>query len=325
MPVPPGQSRSARRRQRRAARRRGLGVGLAITVMLGAGGSVVVVAADYGLDLLTDDGIPEDVPPERAAYRPSERTRTDSQAAAEADSAAPEQEWTSYKVTGKPKQPDLDRLTTPTQRIIDNGDGTYMAEVGASPTRLKDEDGNWREFDGTIVRKDGDRWGAKVSAVDATVARRSGGDGNQASGGPGRSGPSRRGEADDPLVVVPTDAGDIGLSHPDAADVVGEVVDHYIRFTDALSDGRDLIETVLPQSVDESVVLESATGGSYVVELHLPPGTSARDGELGVEIVDDADRIVAVYAPGRAWDAARTTTGGRAETPVRVALVSQSA
>ena len=86
---------------------------------------------------------------------------------------------------------------------------------------------------------------------------------------------------------------------------------------------RDLRIVLTPDGTEDFVVLpDAAAGGSYVDELTLPAGLSARDGDAGVEILDASGKVVGTIAHGWASDAAAPTPS---LTPVSVRLLAEPA
>jgi YD repeat-containing protein len=237
------------------------------------------------------------------------------------------------RVTGKVKPLDVGKFTAPDRKVTRDDDGSYSMEVTAGPARVK-RDGEWQELDGKLVERRDGRIAPKVGYAQVSIAGIAGD--NAATSGPaggksvGALVPAHSDGASEPLVTLETDAGELGLSHPSATAVSGQVVNdavnHDVVFEDALSGGRDLIVRALPLGVEELVVLPDAqASGTYDVTLDLPNGTRARLNDKGVvEFVDDHDEIVAMYAPGWAYDSGQSATQSRAETPVRVELLSQA-
>jgi RHS repeat-associated protein len=281
------------------------------------GGSLVVVVAG-GSGIF--DGGPDLEPPSPAVAHVVDVRDADDDDARVVAAGSGGSEWLGQVVTGDAKESDAGVVKrTPTMKVVANGDGTKTAELSSLPVRFKDERGRWRELDGTPVELPGDRVGPKQAMVELSIATSAN---DTSPRGPvlGRQAPTGNGaEPDDPLVLMESDAGVFGLSHPHAANVEGALDGQDVVFEDALSGGRDLVETMLPRGVEESVILpDAAAPGSYVVVLTRPDDTVVREGVAGVEFVRDGD-VVGAYSGGLAFDANPALYGR--EQPVTVRLV----
>jgi len=189
----------------------------------------------------------------------------------------------------KPRPVDLakttvdDAQTTPTKKVHVAADGTKVLEVNPSPVRFKDPAGKWQDIDLTVTPAADGTLGAK-SAAKAT-----------------KLSPQAQGT----VAVLDTDAGPIGLRHPDASAAPATTKDRRSTYKGALA-GRDVALDLNSNGVEETVSLPDAKAATtYTDELTLPAGVTAkeRDGG-GVSFLDAKGAEVATFAPGLAFDSA---------------------
>ena len=117
-----------------------------------------------------------------------------------------------------------------------------------------------------------------------------------------------------------TRAGSIGLRHPGANPAHARADGPKAIYPGALG-RRDLVLELLPDGVEESVVVpDAAAGPTYGDELVLPPGLSARQGPSGIEVLDGAGAVVARFGSALAHDAAGGGAAGGGAARVGVSL-----
>jgi hypothetical protein len=189
----------------------------------------------------------------------------------------------------KPRPVDLakttvdDAQTTATKKVHVAADGTKVLEVNPSPVRFKDPAGKWQDIDLTVVPAADGTLGAKSAAKDSRLSP----------------------QAEGTVAVLDTDAGPIGLRHPDASAAAATTKDRRASYKGALA-GRDLALDLNSNGIEETVSLNDATAATtYTDELTLPAGVTAkeRDGG-GVSFLDGKGTEVAIFAPGLAFDSA---------------------
>jgi len=194
----------------------------------------------------------------------------------------------------------IDDATSPTKRLYRNRDGSRTLELSAGAVRYQDASGRWVGIDRTLVRSPDGSLGA-TSAPDAV-----------------RLAPTAQGS----VASLGTPAGTVAIRHPDALAVAPTTQREQARYAKALPGGRDLTMGLIPGGVEETVTLPSAaTGASYLDEILLPRGVTARQADAGIELVDADGAIVAVFDGGAAFDAAFPASM-TAVTPVSVRLVA---
>ncbi|MGH9281165.1 MAG: PA14 domain-containing protein, partial [Acidimicrobiales bacterium] len=190
----------------------------------------------------------------------------------------------------------IDAETTPTKLTYLNADGTRTDVVTQVPTRVRDAQGNWVPIDLSLTRSSDGKLRAKSSEKSAKLASR----------------------ADDVTSLEVAD-GSIEIRHPDASPVQASVEGGTAKFARALG-RRDLHVTLREDGVEEFVVLpDTSAGGSYALEVSLPKGLTARDGDGGVEFIDASGTVVAIMHHGIAED---STIPVPSVTPVTVQLVA---
>ncbi len=162
------------------------------------------------------------------------------------------------------------------------------------PTRYL-QNGVWKDLDDTLV-----------AGADGSLAPKS---------APGSTRlPSRA----DGVTTLDTPAGPIAIRHPGASSASAKASKASAAYAGALG-RRDLLAVLTADGVEEFVTLpDAAAGASYQLEVTLPPGLSARDGESGVEFVDAAGKVVAAANDGWAADA-HTPIPSLSPVEVRVA------
>ncbi|HEX2046188.1 MAG TPA: DNRLRE domain-containing protein, partial [Acidimicrobiales bacterium] len=103
---------------------------------------------------------------------------------------------------------------------------------------------------------------------------------------------------------VDTSAGTVELRHPDARGVAASVEGRTASYRGALG-RRDLTVALTTTGFEETVVVpDAAAGTTYLDELVLPPGVSARQAGTGVDLIDGTGAVVASFGGGLAFDAA---------------------
>ncbi|MGH9155014.1 MAG: PA14 domain-containing protein, partial [Acidimicrobiales bacterium] len=193
------------------------------------------------------------------------------------------------------KSTPIDAETTATKKVYLNADGTRTERITTRPARFRNAKGAWAEIDLTLVPSADGTLVARSAERSAKLAATANG-----------------------ATTVETSAGTIALRHPDASPSPAVPRGDTATYARALG-RRDLLIAVTPDGVEETVVVpDIAAGGSYVDELTLPAGLSARDGAGGVELVDSSGTVVARFDNGWAYDESRTT----APVPVAVRLAS---
>ncbi len=127
------------------------------------------------------------------------------------------------------------------------------------------------------------------------------------------------------VATLDTPAGPLGVQHPDVVAGPVTVRGDTASYTKALPGGRDVALAAVAGGLEETVTLPSpAAGPSYVDNVVLPAGVSARQGDGRVELVDAKDTVVAAVEGGSAFDATFPANIGAA-TPVSVRLLSVDA
>jgi RHS repeat-associated protein len=195
----------------------------------------------------------------------------------------------------------IDALTTESSRTVQNADGTRTLELAAGVERVKDAAGEWVELDESPVAAPGGGFVPVQALTELSVAA----------------------DADAAAVAtVGLGGGELVVSYPGAAKVAGAVAGDAVVYAGAL-DGRDLRLEFVPAGVKESVVAKDATvASSYLVELVLPDGVSARQAGGSIEFVDAAGVVVGGYAGGHAYDSGEQSEAGLSLVGVDVTLVS---
>lgn len=191
----------------------------------------------------------------------------------------------------------VDELTTPERLVWENPDGSFTAELATSAVRFQDGAGEWWDYELDLVEGDG------VLVPEAAP-----------------EGESVAVVADaDALVTSATPAGPVILSQPEV-DAVGAEVDGAEAVFEGAVDGGDLVVSLVPNGFETTVVVPDVDGASSFEQvLTVPEGVVARDGGVGVELVDAEGAPVGSYGSGSAYDSA----GRPAEADVRTELVAQ--
>lgn len=65
---------------------------------------------------------------------------------------------------------EVESLTTESQRVVQNPDGSFTAEISSGPSRFRDEGGDWREIDLTVEEQADGSLEPEQSPVDVVVA-----------------------------------------------------------------------------------------------------------------------------------------------------------
>ncbi len=196
----------------------------------------------------------------------------------------------------------VDAETTPTKKVFANPDGTRTVQLDQAPVRHRDPaTGKWADIDLRLVAgADGKLGAASAPKGSARLATNAKGD----------------------VATVDSPAGTISLRHPDAASSAAATAGQTTTYARALPGGRDLALAARPDGFEETVTVpNAASGGTYLDELVVPAGVSARQGQSGVELVDAKGDVVATFANGLAHDATFPAGGPAALVAVTVALV----
>ena len=189
--------------------------------------------------------------------------------------------------------------TTPTKLTYANPDGTRTDVITAAPTRFKDAKGAWVDIDLALAPAANGALRAKSAERSPTVAAKA-----------------------DGVTTIDVAGGTIELRHPGAAAVPATIDKGAATYAKALG-RRDLRVELVTGGVETFVVLPDAgAGATYVTELTLPAGFSARDATVGVEFLDGAGTVVATMANGWATDAHQPIP---ALAPVSVNLLAPAA
>jgi RHS repeat-associated protein len=199
----------------------------------------------------------------------------------------------------------IDELTTSTERVYANPDGSRTSEASAIPTRFKDASGAWHDYDINLTTAP-DGFRATSSDTGVTIFR-------------------------DPktgLAQVETKSGAVKVTVPELADKLSPATakDDTATFTGA--NAAPTVRVAMRRfGFEQDVVLADATqGSSYMVELSLPSGLSVRQHDTIVELVDSSDAVVATFGGGRAVDSKVDPRSGHgAETSVVTTLLDTTA
>ncbi|MDQ6927476.1 MAG: DNRLRE domain-containing protein, partial [Actinomycetota bacterium] len=175
----------------------------------------------------------------------------------------------------------LDDQTTATRRVYVNADGSHTAAVSPAAVRYQSPDGRWTDTNLDLAAAPDGSLSAKAAASSARLA------------------PTADGTA-----TLPTPNGPITLRNADAAQSKATVSREKATYPKALPGGRDLSLALVPDGVEQSVVVPSAQSPTtYLNDLTLPPGLSAREATGGIEFVDGAGAVVATFGGAMAYDA----------------------
>jgi alpha-tubulin suppressor-like RCC1 family protein len=209
-------------------------------------------------------------------------------------------------IGGRPQLPQgavrIDSETTPTREVWRNRDGSLTAAISTRPVRHRDAQGVWRDIDMTLEAGADGSLRPKNAPVIARLA----------------------GQAADTLVTIETPAGAFGLRQREAGASKAQVAKDVVTYPGALPGGRDVSIQVQIDGFKETVTLPNArAGSSYIDEVEMPPGVTARQAEHGVEFVDQVGSVVAGFGDGFAWDATFPKSAA-SFIPVSVRLLSQS-
>jgi len=211
----------------------------------------------------------------------------------------------------------VDALTSATSQTTAHPDGRQTVQLSTRPVRRHDPVRGWLPLDLRLTAGGGGSGllsglaPGRLSAVSADPA------------GPGSG--QIAATATGTLVSLPTAAGVLGLSHPDALGSAAAVSGSTADFANALPGGRGLHETLLTGGVEEAVSLPAAgLPAAYPVAVSLPAGVSAAQTPDGV-VFNTAAGPVAGLADGLAHDSAKLGSGDGALSPVRSTLLGVSA
>lgn len=199
--------------------------------------------------------------------------------------------------------PEDDATTSGTQRRYRNPDGSRTLLLSQTPVRFRDRSGRWVDIDRSLV-----------AAPDGSLEPKAAPEGVHLS-------KSSQGA----IATLDTPAGPIALRHPDVVASAVTVRGDTASYANALPGGRDVALAAADGGLEETVTLSSpAAGPTYVDDVVLPAGVTARQGDGRVELVDANGTVVAAVDGGSAFDATFPTNIGAA-TPVSVRLVSADA
>jgi len=191
----------------------------------------------------------------------------------------------------------VDGLTTATQEVFKNPDGTFMARVASTPVRFQDDTGAWNDIDLAFAEDASGALRAKASGLPVVIAA----------------------DASSDLVRVGVAQGTIGMGVPDVARDLGPVETNSGRAVFAPRGGSDADPTVRVDltvgGFEQDMVLPSTDGpASYRVPFTLPEGVDAKQGVSGVDFIDAAGVAVASFGGGVAYDSMKDGIGGRSSS-----------
>jgi len=203
----------------------------------------------------------------------------------------------------------VDALTSATSQTTAHPDGRQTVQLSTRPVRWHDPVRGWLPLDLRLTVGGGSSGLLSAASADPT--------------GPGSGQISN--SATGTLVSLPTAAGTLGLSHPDALGSAAAVSGSTADFANALPGGRGLHETLLTGGVEEAVSLPAAgLPASYLVAVSLPAGVSAAQTPDGV-VFATAAGPVAGLSNGVAHDSTRLPSGDGVETRVHSTLLGVNA
>lgn len=300
------------------ARRRGRSVLLAVVATLTLAGSQALLPAPAGAQAAKDKAVrtlgalpseapkralPELVPVASTAAVPT-RTDVPPHPDDQGDRHRPAAAGAGHDPA---RSTTIDAETTPTKRVTANPDGSRTLFESASPVRFKDPAGAWRDIDTALVAAADGSLSAKSSPVAARLGAGATGD----------------------IATLDTSAGPIVLRHPEASPAkatvraVGPKSD--ALYAGGLPGGRDVVMALTGSGIKENVVLADAKSPpTYIDELVLPPGMTARAAAADIELRDAKGELVATFAGGLAHDASFPGAGPAAATPVTLKLLERS-
>ena len=192
-------------------------------------------------------------------------------------------------------------LTTPTQQVWNNADGTQTAELSAVPVRVN-KGGAWKDIDTTLVTSaDGL---LRPSATLADVAVSAGGSA--------------------PLVSLRRGATQFDLTWPTTLPAPS-VAANVATYAD-VAPGVDLRVTALPDGVSEVLVVKSAAASKNPLVRSLSLGTKVSGGAIsanavgGFDLRDGAGALMFRNGSATLWDAAALTSPERAQLAAEQAI-----
>lgn len=194
--------------------------------------------------ILTVGVLPEILDPTGVAAAPDSPTSL-AQVADSPAAAPPASKVTAKANDDKKAAPDpgkafqADRFSEFEQQVR-NPSGSLTQTVYPGPVFEQDDAGKWRGIDLALETKAGGRISAKTHKKAATIGARSGGN----------------------VVELDTPAGKLAVRHPNAADKAAKIEDRSARFDDALPGGRHLVEDLLVDGFEETVIVPTRAGGS---------------------------------------------------------------
>ena len=203
-------------------------------------------------------------------------------------------------------------LTTASQLVYANADGSRTAEITSGPTRYQDGAGAWVAYDMALVLGTDAMWHATAAPNAARIAPVSTGS----------------------LATMPTAAGDAQYKVVGAAPLIGAQIDgNAVRFADLLGPGRSVVLTPTRDGLEDALVLAApaTAASSFSVQFTVPSGVTARQGSTPtapgdepiaahVEFVDASGNLIGSYGGGLASD---SVTPLPATAPVTSSFISQ--
>jgi hypothetical protein len=189
----------------------------------------------------------------------------------------------------------IDALTTATGQTFLNPDGTRTLMAGAGPVRFQDATtGAWTPIDLTVTANPNGSLTPKALPGGPTLDATTG------------------------AVTLTTSAGPVVIVHAGAHSTAVQLHERAATWPGLFGDDRALVETLQTNGSEEAVTLPSTTDpASYTDELTLPTGVTARNGNGGVELVDQGGTVIGGLGGGYATDAnnhegfVRTQLGGQ--------------
>lgn len=175
----------------------------------------------------------------------------------------------------------IDDLTTPTEKVFANPDGSRTSKLSTAPVRFQDTKGDWHEIDLDLEAKNG-ALATKSAQFPLTLLT------DPAKG----------------LAELSTPAGAFVLKSEELANEVGapKAKGRSGEFA-ATSDGRSVRVTALSTGFEQDTILTDGDApATYGLEFTMPAGVTARQGEHGVEFADDKGALLATFGGGVAYD-----------------------
>lgn len=191
---------------------------------------------------------------------------------------------TSTSVSGAEELPTaggriLEGLTTATQTVIDNGDGSYTGHFYSGPIRYLNASQEWVPLDLTLRDN-----GAMIETANARY----------------RVSFSKATEG----ATLAAPFGALTLVHPEAITGEPAVIDNKVVYEDSLGDDDIVFQPIASGVKDSVVIAASPARSSYAVELRHPETLQAIQGDGFVKLTGSFGVERARYGDGYAFDAA---------------------